>query len=258
MDIALNNAVIYPLALDLPEGRIQAQIELSPNAERLVDLTYKMLDISSTVADMGVRAAHRLGLTVACHRGCAHCCRQLVPLSAPEAAMVFEFVMTLAEPRRSEISGRFSAAVTRLEKMGLLSELKRLQDPAISGREQTAITRTYFEQQIACPFLDDECCSIYAVRPSMCREYLVCSPADNCRNPYEQRIDKLPVSMRLSQALSHIWAGLTQTRPVLVPFILALQWTADNPASRTMAAKPGPLLHVLLKRISETAVAVEL
>ncbi len=254
----MTNATTYPLALDLPEGRIQAQIELSPNAERLVDLTYKMLDISSTVADMGVRAAHRLGLTVSCHGGCGHCCRQLVPLSAPEAAMVFEFVMTMAEPRRSKISGRFSAAVTRLEKMGLLSELKRLQDPAISDREQTAITRKYFEQQIACPFLDDECCSIYAVRPSMCREYLVCSPADNCRSPYEQRIDKLPVSMRLSQALSQIWAGLTQTRPVLIPFILALQWTADNPASRTMAAKPGPLLHVLLKRISETAVAVEL
>jgi len=64
--------------------------------------------------------------------------------------------------------------------------------------------------------------------------------------------------MRLSQALSHVWAGLTKSRPVLIPFILALQWTPDNHISRTMAAKPGPLLYALLKRISETAAAVEL
>lgn len=253
----MNSTRIYPINLDLPEGRIEAQIELSSKAERLVDLTYKMLEISSVVADMGARAAHRLGLKVSCRMGCAHCCRQLVPLSASEAAMVFEFVKTTAEPRKSKICNRFSAAVAHLDKIGLHSELKRLDDPAVSDEEQMAITRKYFEQQIACPFLENECCSIYAVRPSMCREYLVCSPADNCRDPYGKRIDKLPVSMRLSQALNQVWAGLTQKRPVLIPLISALEWTADNQFNRTLAARPGPLLHALLKQISETAAAIE-
>ena len=254
----MNRTTIYPIILDLPEGHIEAQMEMSSTAERLVDLTYNILGISSAVADMGARAAQRLGLKVSCSMGCAHCCRQLVPLSAPEAAMVFEFVKTTAEPRKSKIANRFSAGVAHLEKIGLLSELKRLHDPAVSDEELTAITRKYFAQQIACPFLEDECCSIYAVRPSMCREYLVCSPADNCRDPYGKHIDKLPVSMRLSQALSQVWAGLAKSRPVLIPLISALEWTADNQLSRTLAARPEPLLHDLLTRISETAAAIEL
>jgi Fe-S-cluster containining protein len=258
MDFALNDTAIYPLSLDLPEGRIEARIELSRNAERLVDLTFKMLDISSVAADMGARAAHKLGLKVSCRMGCGHCCRQLVPLSAPEAAMVFEFVKTMPEPRRSVVSERFSAAGAHLQKMGLISELERLQHPDLSDREQKDITRKYFEEKIACPFLEDESCSIYPVRPSMCREYLVCSPADHCRDPYGHRIDKLPVSMRLSQALSHVWAELTKTRPMLIPFILALQWTADNAHSRTVAVKSGPLLHALLQQISKTAAGIEL
>ncbi len=202
---------------------------------------------------MGTRAAHRLGLEVSCRKGCAHCCRQLVPLSIPEAAMVYEFVMTMAAPRRSRVQSKFSAAVARLEKADLLAGLQHLQDPSISDRQMNAVARSYFEQAVACPFLEDECCSIYPVRPSMCREYLVCSPADHCRDPFGRRIDKLPVSMRLSQALSHLWAGLTQSRPVLIPFILALQWTQDHPGSRTLAGKSGPLLRLLLERISELA-----
>ena len=221
-------------------------------------MTYKLLGLSSVAADMGARAAQRLGLKVSCRMGCGHCCRQLVPLSAPEAALVFEYVMTMDEPRKREISNRFSEAVAYLEKTALLSELERLQDPSISDEEQTAITRKYFEQHIACPFLENESCSIYEVRPSMCREYLVCSPADHCRDPYGNRIDKLPVSMRLSQALSQVWAALMRNRPVLIPFILSLQWTTDNPYSRTLAGKSGPLLHALLKRISETAASTAL
>lgn len=258
MNNPLNDSAVHPIALDLPEGRIEAQIELSPDAERLVDLAFKMLEISSVVADMGTRAAHRLGLQVSCQKGCAHCCRQLVPLSIPEAAMVFEFSLSLAEPRRSRVQSGFSAAVARLEKAGLLSRLQRLQDPAVVDREMAAITREYFEQAIACPFLENECCSIYAVRPSMCREYLVSSPAAHCKDPFGHRIDKLPVSMRLSQALSQLWAGMTRSDPVLIPLVLALQWTRDHPESRTLAGKPGPLLHALLERISAVADTIEL
>jgi Fe-S-cluster containining protein len=257
LDVALNNTSVYPIVLDLPEGRIEARIELDSYAERLVDLACKMMGISSVAADMGARAAGRVGLKVSCRAGCGHCCRQLVPLSAPEAAMVFEYVMTMAEPGRSVIAGRFSGAVERLEKNGLMSELKYLQEPSISDQEQMAITRKYFEQQIACPFLEDESCSIYEMRPSMCREYLVCSPADHCQAPYDKSILKLPVSMRLSQALTHVWAGLTRTPPVLIPFILALRWTDQNPTSRSLTGKSGPLLHALLKQISETAAMFE-
>ncbi len=43
--------------------------------------------------------------------------------------------------------------------------------------------RRYFHLGIACPFLEDESCSIHADRPISCREYLVTSPAVNCADP---------------------------------------------------------------------------
>jgi len=44
-----------PIHLDLPEGRIEAEIELPHATMRLVDLAAIALDLSSTVADIGAR-----------------------------------------------------------------------------------------------------------------------------------------------------------------------------------------------------------
>lgn len=248
---------VHKIHIDLPEGAFDAEIELSVETERLVVLAYKVLGISSVVADMSIRAAGRLGMTVSCRKQCAACWRQLVPLSPPEALMIFEFVQTMPGPRKTVITRRFSAALQQLEENGLMAGLSKLQDPKLDQEEDRAISRAYFQQQTACPFLQDESCSIYAVRPTICREYLVASPAENCRSPYEQQIVKLPVSIRLSHALNQIWAGYTGRQSTLVPMMLATKWSETNFEARTLSIKPKPLIKAFLEQVQNSMALVE-
>ena len=55
--------------------------------------------------------------------------------------------------------------------------------PTGTAEERTELAYEYFKHGIACPFLEDESCSIHPDRPMACREYLVSSPAENCRAP---------------------------------------------------------------------------
>lgn len=255
--MSLQNVIVHPVVLDLPEGRIEAQLELPVGAERLVAFAYKVLDLSSVAAEMAQRAAGRVGKSVTCAKGCGACCRQLVPLSPPEAGMVFEFVMTMPEPRRQTLTRRFDQALERLGAAGLLDDLEQLQDPRMSDARDREISRAYFSEQIPCPFLEEECCGIYPVRPSICREYLVASPPDHCRDPYVNAIQRLPLAMRMSEALTHMWAAMAKRPARLVPFILALKWTRDNPGIRSLAAKPEALVKAFELRVQSIAKGIE-
>ena len=221
---------------------------------RLVDLTATVLGLSSTVSDMGARITVNLGRQISCSKGCGVCCRQLVPLSPPEAIMVAELVVSMTKDVRTCIQQRFASAVKQLERSEFLEKLTRLQDSSsLSDEEMKALTKEYFLQQIPCPFLENECCSIYESRPSRCREYLVISPPKHCSDPYKHPIDRLPISIRLSEALSRMWAQATQTSPQLVPLILALKWSEEHKAQRDMAADAHDMLNALLLYITQIA-----
>lgn len=249
--------MISPFRLDLPEGSIECEIDLAAGSERLVVLAFKMLPVSSEVAAMARRAAEKLGFEVACKERCGACCRQLVPLSPPEAAMVFEFVETMPEPQKSEVRKGFDLALGRLTERRFLDKLKHLQDPFINDEEHEAITNEYFHQQVPCPFLVNESCSIYEVRPSMCREYLVSSPAENCKSPSDRRISRVPVCVRLSEALARTWASMWNERVQVVPLVFALEWTKEHERIRLMRADSVRMLTAVLGHISDIAVERE-
>jgi Fe-S-cluster containining protein len=254
MDTSHQQTRKLPIRLDLPEGRIEGEIEVPGGTMRLVDLASATLGLSGTVADIGTRITVKLGSQVSCSKGCGACCRQLVPLSPPEALMLAELVASLPEDTRIPIQNRFAEAIRKLNRTGISPKLARLQkSSSISEADMQAITKTYFLQQIPCPFLKDECCSIYASRPSRCREYLVTSSPVHCQNPYEQQVDQVPISIRLSEALARLWAEATQTPQQLVPLTLALDWSLKHKSLRGVAADAHQMLKVLLLFINKLA-----
>jgi Fe-S-cluster containining protein len=254
MDISNKHTCKLAIRLDLPEGCIEAEIKLPHGPMRLVDFAFTTLGLSSTVADMGARITANLDRKVSCSKGCGVCCRQLVPLSPPEAIMLVELVISMPKDIRTLIQNRFATAVRQLERSVLLEKLARLQEPSsLSDEHMQALTKEYFLQQIPCPFLEKECCSIYEFRPSRCREYLVISPPKHCHDLYTQRIDRLPVSIRLSEALSRMWAQATQNPPQLIPLILALKWSAEHKSQRVMAADGHDMLKALLFYVTQIA-----
>src|SRR3546814_4912333 len=124
----------------------------------------------------------KAGRRISGRAGCGACCRQLVPIGAIEAAIVRDWVDGRPPDEAERIRARFGEAVARLKAAGLHG---RLEDRAsLRTAEQTrALGLDYFRAGVACPFLVDESCGIYAVRPMKCREYLVTSPAANCADP---------------------------------------------------------------------------
>jgi Fe-S-cluster containining protein len=85
------------------------------------------------------------------------------------------------------------------------------------------VSRRYWSLKIACPFLEDESCSIYADRPMICREYHVTTPVGYCES-LDTRTRAIDWPVRMSEVLATTAgrvAGITEKG---IPFALALEW----------------------------------
>lgn len=201
-------------------------VELLPLFQSLTDMF-----VGSAVED-----AEAGGATISCRKGCGACCRQLVPLSEIEIESIRQLVEALPERRRMKVIGRFERALQRLADAGLLASLRMPE--RVAREEVLRLGAAYFQQGIACPFLEDESCSIHAERPLACREYLVTSPAANCAQPSPETIRCVPVPAKVSRAVRHLDTGKAKPSPTWIPMILALEWHRDD---RPDAATPsGP------------------
>jgi Predicted Fe-S-cluster oxidoreductase len=166
------------------------------------------------------------GQTVSCQKGCAACCRMLVPVSAPEAYALADTIDHLEQNERNRLLAKLDLAGQLLARASLLKQLSSLAespDP-IDDEAVESLNRAYYALRMPCPFLDNEVCSIYADRPAACRELAVTSPATECRDMTSEAIRAVPVAVRISTTLGLLWAELTTTAPRLIPLPLAIDW----------------------------------
>lgn len=111
------------------------------------------------------------------------------------------------------------AALDALEPLGLTERLDR--NPA----DRQTVALEYFAAGVACPFLEDEACSIHADRPLVCREYLVTSPPDLCA-ALSPGIEQVTLEARPSLALLN-----ADLRDGWLPLVLSLVQDAHAPPS---------------------------
>jgi Fe-S-cluster containining protein len=231
---------------------VTADVELTVNGRRLAmrvsvpagavapsELLPLYRGVAEHLTARAVDAARAAGHAVSCQKGCGACCRQLVPVSTLEARELVKLVERMPEPRRSVIRQRFADARRRLEAEAphLLERLLRPHEQ--SRDEAVSLGDEYFRLRIACPFLENESCSIYEDRPVDCRQYLVVSPAKYCaedRSPHVRAITPwggpvsaaIPASERTPQGKRLDWVHL----------ILAPDFVARHPQEPPQ--RPGP------------------
>jgi Fe-S-cluster containining protein len=155
--------------------------------------------VCETVVAFAVEAVESDGRQVSCAAGCGACCRQLVPISSTEATMIKDLVSELPEGKREVVTARFREAVERLRNSGLLTQLQNSKQAA--GEEFHQLSIDYFRLGIACPFLEDESCSIHPERPLICREYLVVSDPENCSRTNGDPIEAVGLPLSAAKAL---------------------------------------------------------
>ena len=190
--------------------------------------------MSNAVVDSCVRAVEAEGKEISCKAGCGACCRQAVPISEIEAYQIAELVEAMPEPRRAEIKKRFADALARFTEIdwfdGLvdLKDMASAGDPDFSPEKFERVINDYIREDVPCPFLEDESCSIHPDRPLVCREYMVTSPAENCISPTDESIEKVPIFMRPSKAILRL--GRTKNMDGISSLMLveALDFTSRN------------------------------
>lgn len=173
------------LPVSVPRAAVPLEAVL-PNFHRLAD----------AVADIGTAAVLRTGASISCRKGCGACCRQPVPVSIAEARALAALVDAMPEPRQRAVRARFAAAKAQLDANGVLARMA-----ASAEAELDTAGGEYFRAGVACPFLEDEACSIHKERPVACREYLVTSPAELCRNPTRDHVRAVPLPAHVGRAL---------------------------------------------------------
>jgi Fe-S-cluster containining protein len=224
------------LTIDGEPFELQISVPSGPATPRQLLPVFRGL--TELAVGIGVRKVEAEGRTVSCRKGCGACCRQLVPISETEARVLGHLVEAMPEPRRSEVRTRFAEALRRLDEADLLA---RLRDPGTSaGRDLRPVGLAYFALGMACPFLEDESCSIHPDRPLACREYLVTSPAEECARPTAETIRMVPLPAGFASAARAVDRDPAAGGVGWVPLTLALEWAAAHPDDPE--ARPGPEL----------------
>lgn len=146
-----------------------------------------------------VEATAKRGESISCRRGCCFCCSEYVEASIQECEAVVYYLYHNASvlnaflqkyPHwREQIreNGDLFKRFAQIWNTGFTPDNKEAQ---LAQFEENA--ERYSEQNIPCPFLDKQLCSIYEVRPYMCAAYIATSPPEWCspENPNEAEISR--------------------------------------------------------------------
>jgi Fe-S-cluster containining protein len=241
----------FTISLTTPAGELSTAVEVPTGfvpITSIVPLLQKLGDAAQSLEEEDAKAG---GLQISCREGCAACCRMLVPVSAPEALTLRNVIETMPEERRYWIRKQIAESYARLRQGNLLDRLTELADSnrRLSDEDMEPINREYYALRMACPFLENESCSIYDHRPSACRELLVTSPPELCQDLAHNPVRPIPVSIRMSTALALLWAELTGTGERLIPLPMALDWADRHTAGSTRRWTGIELLEKALDKI---------
>lgn len=192
---------------------------------RMLPVFQKM---STTFIENGMENIRASGKEISCRAGCGACCRQLVPISEAEAYDLRELVEQMPEPRKTEVIERFKAGVAKLTEAGVFERLE-MAAYADDETDYDKLVREYFTFQVACPFLENESCSIHESRPISCREYLVTSPAELCSNAEGTGVENVRHYFQVKESVIMLARQKTAEELPYVPMIRLMEWTDEMP-----------------------------
>ena len=239
------------LSITTPAGPVATTVDIPDGFVPVTDIVPLLRRLGHQAQALEQERTTAAGQHISCAKGCAACCRMLVPISVPEAFALRDMVAAQPEARRETIRRRLADTTARLEQAGLLAHLRQVAetDRPITDAMMEPVNRAYYTLKLPCPYLENEACSIYEDRPAACRELLVTSPADWCQDMVNKPVRAIPVPLRISTILGLLWSDLTGSPPRLIPLPLALEWADRHAAENRAGWKARDLLDKALDHI---------
>jgi Fe-S-cluster containining protein len=207
-------------------GELRGDLPLPDSPIRLAEFARLILAFDERLIALAAEVATEDGTArISCKAGCGACCRQAAPVSIPEAFHLRDLLQAMPETRRVEILGRFESARTRIRSGGIDADLR----PGETADERwSRLGLPYFALGVPCPFLEEESCSIHPDRPTICREFLVTSPAEACSDPALEDVRGIDNVFVITNSLARLAAVLMEGEPHPMPLTHALAWAEEN------------------------------
>ena len=241
----------FEIALNTPAGRLTTAVDVPTGFVPVTAIVPLMRRLGEETQALEEAKVFDEGLPRSCQKGCAACCRMLVPLSPPETFSLSEFIRSLPSEQQARIAARLSHAKSVLLTHGLWNQLTELAESPQPPEDDMLepINQAYYALRIPCPFLEDDLCSVYDERPAACRELLVTSPAEQCQDMAKNPVVPIPVPVRIGPALGLLWGELTNTPPRLIPLPIALDWATRHEHENRRTWQGTQLLDLALDKV---------
>ena len=247
-------AVTARFSIPVAGVSLQASAQVPAGRTTLTDLLPIIQNIENAIVDrIGAELAAR-NMPISCKAGCGACCRQLVPLNIFEAEALTEWIRTLPAERQKALAERFHLALSALRDAGVIDKILANEHVAeMAPNEQLAVD--YFHAGVACPFLENESCSIHPIRPLICREYLVVSPPELCQDPSIHDVSGVPLPVKLSRVLHSFGRQVAGDPRGWIPLVFLLAWGRGEQKPGDCVAGTGEeVLSSFLERVAEVGV----
>jgi len=233
------------LTITTTSGDLQVQVDVPTGFIPISHIVPVIRSLGEQAQDLEITHTNQIGKTISCQKGCGACCRQMIPVSPPEAFALVEAMNILSEDHQNRVKQNLARTRQRLETAGILRPLQDLAESPHqhSDNELDALNRAYYALRIPCIFLENEVCSIYAHRPAGCRSHLVTSPPELCQDMAHNSIEELHIPLRAGTVLSMLWADLTGGPIRLMPLPVAIEWAETHQDLNTQTWKGTDLFH---------------
>ncbi len=222
------------LKLDIGGERFELELTIPANPVKPQRMLPVLQHLTGEIVARGIERVNESGKAISCKAACGACCRQPLLISEAEAFLLADLVETMPLERRRVIKQRFREGREHFETIGWYDRFDGISERAKDGkteelgREFVSVLTEYINERIACPFLENESCSIYENRPLICREYLVTSPAENCANPRPDNTEKIPLSGSPSKAFASLVKTKDSDKPSKLLLIRLLEFAEQH------------------------------
>lgn len=239
------------MSVTTPIGAIDSSVTVPSGFVPITSIVPVMHAVGERTQALEVDQAAAAGHMVSCQRGCAACCRMLVPVSPPEAFALQKKIAQLPAEQQQRIRARMEEAKARLAETRLLPQLNQVAETSrqLDDAAMDAVNQAYYALRLPCPFLENEECSIYDDRPAACRELLVTSPPDLCQDLAMNPVQSIPIPVRMGTALAMLWSQLHGGPARLIPLPVALDWADRHATEQGHTWKAMPLLEQTLQLV---------
>jgi hypothetical protein len=151
--------------------RVRLPVVQPADAAGLINVMHAALDDAITRRD------EQIGARMACAKGCSSCCTSTILVSEGEAVAVAEW---LRQPEHAEVRARFDAAYPRWrDTLGVLVG----QGSTRTSEDTQAWLANVQQSRAMCAFNHEGACSIYEVRPAICRKAHALDTNAHCIDP---------------------------------------------------------------------------